>query len=75
MWDYEAMVGLRKKATRYHKESGSFYVDHDYYNELKVSFLLKNWSFGEIDPHMKIQHANGILTDESFKMLRDCILG
>ena len=70
MWDYETMVSLRKRATKYHQEGGSFYIDHDYYNDLKVSSLLKDWSFGELDPHMKLQHVNGALTDESIVLFR-----
>ena len=70
MWDYSAMIVLRKRATKYHKESGSFYVDHDMYNDLKVRSLLADWSFSQIDPHMKLQHQNNSLTEDSFKMFR-----
>jgi hypothetical protein len=31
---------------------------------------MKSWSFGEVEPHMKLQHFNGILTDESWKLLQ-----
>jgi hypothetical protein len=70
MWDYSAMIALRKMATKYHKDSGSFYVDHDMYNDLKIRSLLMDWSFAQIDPHMKIQHHNNALTEDSFKMFR-----
>lgn len=71
MWDYNMMISLRKSATRYHKESGSFYVDHDLFNDLKVKNLLQDWSFAQIEPHMKLQHINGVLTDESFRIFRE----
>lgn len=70
MWDYSAMIAMRKMATKYHKESGSFYVDHDMYNDLKVRSLLVDWSFAHVDAQMKLQHHNNSLTDESFKMFR-----
>jgi len=70
MWDYNTMVHMRKTATKYHKESGSFYVDHDFFNDLKVKNLLVDWSFGQVDPHMKLNHQNNTLTDDSFKMFR-----
>ena len=70
MWDYSVMIAMRKRATKYHKESGSFYVDHDLYNDLKIRSLLVDWSFAQLDPHMKIQHNNNSLSEDSFKMFR-----
>jgi len=71
MWDYNAMVNLRKMATTYHKESGTFYVDTDKFNDLKIKFLLKDWSFSQIDPQMKLTHNKGALVDESFQLFRN----
>jgi len=70
MWDYNTMIAMRKLATKYHKESGSFYVDHDHFNDLKIKNLLVDWSFGQVDAQMKLQHHNNVLTDDSFKMFR-----
>lgn len=71
MWDYTKMTEMRKKATKYHLDSRSFYVDQDALNELKFKNLMKSWSFGEVDPQMKLHHFNGILTDESWKMVQN----
>lgn len=68
MWDYATMIALRKKATRHDKETNSFYVDSDLYNNLKIKHLLKDWSFGHEDSQMKIHHVNNVLTDESMQM-------
>lgn len=77
MWDYSTMVQLRKAATIYNKESGSFYVDTDRFNDLKIRYLLRDWSFGHIDPQMKIHHNQGMLIDscfEIFKSLYPCVV-
>lgn len=71
MWSFHMMVEIRKKATKYYKDSGSFYVDNDLFNDYKVRYLLKDWSFAQIDPHMKLFHKDGILLDESFVMFKN----
>ena len=73
MWDYNAMVNLRKKATKYHNESNTFYVDADLFNDVKIIFLLKDWSFGQIDPHMKLTHHDGRLSDESISAFKNLV--
>jgi hypothetical protein len=76
MWDYDLMIKLRKQATKYSAESRTFYVDQDVFNELKLRHLLSNWSFGEVDAHMKLNHKDGVLVDESyeaFKRLYPCV--
>lgn len=70
MWDYETMIKLKKSSTKYHNETRTFYVDQDFYDELKIKNLMKSWSFGEVDPHMKLQHFNGVMTDESFGLIK-----
>jgi len=70
MWDYAKLIELRKKATKYHNETRTFFVDTDLLNELKLKTLMKSWSFGEVDAHMKLQHADGILTDESWQLVK-----
>jgi hypothetical protein len=70
MWDYHTMVEIRKKATKYYNESGTFYVDNDLFNDMKIRYLLQNWSFAEIDPQMKLFHQNGMLVDESFVLFK-----
>jgi len=64
------MIKLRKQATQHHQESNTFYVDADLFNDLKVRFLLKDWSFGQIEPQMKLAHLNNALSDESFMMFK-----
>jgi hypothetical protein len=73
MWDYNAMVNLRKRATQYHDQSNTFYVDTDAFNDLKIKFLLKDWSFGHLDPHMKLTHFQGSLSDESFSAFKNLL--
>jgi len=73
MWDYNAMVNLRKKATKYHDDSNTFYVDADLFNDVKIIFLLKDWSFGQIDPHMKLTHHEGRLSDESISAFKNLV--
>ena len=70
MWDYNAMINLRKRATKYDEKSGTFYVDTDFFNDLKIQYLLKDWSFGQIEPHMKLTHFKNSLSDESFQMFK-----
>lgn len=77
MWDYDMMVKLRREATEYYNKSQSYHVDQDKFNELKVKHLMTKWSFGEVDSHLRLQHTNGVLTDESleqFKRLYPCIV-
>ena len=73
MWDYNAMINIRKRATKYHKESGTFYVDSDLFNDFKIKFLLKDWSFAHVDEKMKITHFQNSLTDESFQMFKSFV--
>jgi len=68
MWDYAMMLMLKEKATAYSPQARSFMLDSDKLDNLKIKYLMKEWSFSEIDPAMKLQHVNGILTDESITM-------
>ena len=70
IWDFDEMVKLKKKAQQFNEQARTFYIDPDDFNELKLKYLLLAWSFGELDPHMKLQHANGVLTDESMKKVK-----
>lgn len=70
LWNYEKMIEMRKKAQKYHLDSRSFYIDQDILNDLKLKELIIDWSFGHEDPHMKLHHVNGILTDESLKIIK-----
>jgi hypothetical protein len=70
MWDYAKMIELRKKSTKYQNETRTFYVDNDMLNELKLKHLLKSWSFGEVDPYLKLHHTDGVLTDESWQFIK-----
>ena len=68
MWDYDLMMKLKRQAMRYNEEIRMFMVDSDTYNTLKIKYLLKDWSFSEGDPSMRLMHYNGVLIDESITL-------
>ena len=73
MWGYDEMVDMKKMATSYDATKRMHTIDNDLLNRLKVQKLIVSWTFGNDNPRLKIQHVNGVMTDESwnaFKLLQ-----
>jgi len=77
LWNYDEMVGLRKKATTYDSVRRMHVVDNDALNRLKIQKFLMSWTFDKDNPRLKLHHVGGVLTDESWthvKLLQPSIL-
>ena len=66
MWSYNEMIEMRKLATNYDAQKRIHAVDNDTLNRLKIQRLMKSWTFDKDNPRLKIQHVNGIMTDEGW---------
>jgi hypothetical protein len=67
MWTYDEMVEMRKMATNYDPMKRLHMVDQDLLNRMKVQRLLVAWTFDKDNPRLRIQHVNGVMTDEGWK--------
>ena len=66
MWSYDEMVELRKMATQYDATKRMHMIDNDNLNRFKVQRLMVSWTFDRDNPRLRLQHANGVMTDESW---------
>jgi hypothetical protein len=66
MWTYNEMVESRKMATSYDPLKRIHMVDHDALNRMKIQRFLVSWTFDRENPRLRIQHVNGVMTDESW---------
>jgi hypothetical protein len=66
MWGYDEMVELRKMATSYDAVKRMHMIDNDVLNRLKVQRLMVSWTFDKDNPRLRVQHVNGVMTDESW---------
>lgn len=66
MWTYDEMVEMRKLATNFDPMKRIHLVDQDALNRMKVQRLVTGWTLDKDNPRLRIQHANGVLTDESW---------
>ena len=66
VWHYNEMIEMRKMATSYDSQKRIHMIDNDALNRLKVQRLMVSWTFDKDNPRIRIQHQNGILTDESW---------
>jgi hypothetical protein len=67
MWTYDEMVEMRKMATSYDQSKRIHMIDNDALNRLKVQRLMVSWTFGKDNPRLRVQHVNGVMTDESWR--------
>ena len=73
MWGYDEMVDMRKMATSYDAQKRLHMIDNDMLNRLKVQRLMVSWTFDRDNQRLRIQHVQGVMTDESwtaFKLLQ-----
>jgi hypothetical protein len=66
MWTYEEMIEMRKMATTYDSQKRIHMIDNDALNRLKIQRLMVSWTFDKDNPRLKIQHVNGVMTDEGW---------
>ena len=66
MWTYDEMIGMRKMATSYDGIKRIHMIDNDALNRFKIQRLMVSWTFERDNPRLRLQHVNGILTDESW---------
>lgn len=66
MWSYNEMIDMRKMATSYDSQKRIHMIDNDALNRLKIQRLMVSWTFGEANSRLRIQHVNGVMTDESW---------
>ena len=67
MWTYDEMVEMRKIATSYDGIKRIHMIDNDMLNRLKVQRLMVSWTFERDNSRLRIQHVNGVMTDESWR--------
>jgi len=67
MWTYDEMVEMRKMATNYDVAKRMHTIDNDALNRFKVQRLMVSWTFDRDNPRLKVQHVNGVMTDEGWK--------
>jgi len=67
MWSYDEMIEMRKMSTSYDAQRRVHMIDNDMLNRLKIQRLMVSWTFDTDNPRLRIQHANGVMTDESWK--------
>lgn len=66
MWTYDEMIEMRKMATSYDAQKRIHMIDNDALNRLKVQRLMVSWTFDKENSRLRIQHVNGVMTDESW---------
>ena len=66
MWSFNEETEIRKNSTQYDTFKRIHFIDHDLLTRLKISKLLKDWSFAEKNERLKLYHMNGILVDEGW---------
>lgn len=66
MWTYDEMVEMRKMSTAYDATKRMHTIDNDALNRLKVQKLMVSWTFDKDNVRLRIQHVNGVMTDESW---------
>jgi hypothetical protein len=67
MWTYDEMIEMRKMATNYDSQKRVHMIDNDALNRLKIQRLMVSWTFDTDNPRLRIQHVNGVMTDEGWK--------
>jgi 23S rRNA A1618 N6-methylase RlmF len=67
MWTYDEMVELRKMATNFDPIKRIHMVDNDILNRMKIQRFMVSWTFDRENPRLRIQHVNGVMTDESWR--------
>jgi hypothetical protein len=67
MWNYDEMIESKKMATNYDPLKRIHMVDHDVLNRLKIQRFMVAWTFDKENPRLRIQHVNGVMTDETWK--------
>ena len=66
MWTYNEMIEMRKMAISYDAGKRIHMIDNDALNRLKIQRLLVSWTFDKDNPRLRIQHVQGVMTDESW---------
>jgi len=67
MWTYDEMIEMRKMSTSYDAQKRVHMIDNDALNRLKIQRLMVSWTFDRENPRLRIQHVNGVMTDEGWK--------
>lgn len=70
MWTYDEMVELKKMATSYDQIKRIHMIDNDLLNRLKMQKFMVSWTFDKDNPRLKLQHFQGVLTDESWTAIK-----
>jgi len=71
MWTYDEMVEMRKMSTSFDVQKRLHLIDNDALNRLKIQRLLISWTFDKDNPRLKIWHAGGVMTDESWNAFKN----
>ena len=66
MWTYNEMVEMKKMATSYDLRKKVHEIDNDLLNRLKITKLMKSWTFGKENKNLEVRHVGGFLDDESW---------
>ncbi len=70
MWTYNEELDWKDKCTEYDSRSKMQMINTAKLNEIKLRWLMLDWSFGEYDSQLKLLHCDGKLSDESYNLFK-----
>ena len=70
MWTYAEELAWRRECLEYDQSARIYQTNTALLDELKLRRLMKSWSFGEYDASLKLLHTGGVLSDESYDIIR-----
>ena len=68
MWTYDEELRWKADCMEFHAPSKTQYINTEKLNEKKIRMLLLDWSFGENESRLRLQHCDGVLSDESYSI-------
>jgi len=66
MWTFNEMIEMKKLSTNFDPQKRIHLTDNDMLNRLKIQRFLLSWTFDRDNPRLKIQHSQGVMTDEGW---------
>ena len=66
MWNYAEELKWKSDCMEYSSKSKTQVLNFERLNEMKIRFLMLEWSFGEYDDRLRLLHCDGRLSDESY---------
>lgn len=70
MWSYDEELQWKSDFMEYNSSSKMQMINQDKLNECKLKHLMLDWSFGGYDDRLKLLHCDGVLSDESYGIIK-----